>query len=213
MNPATNKRSDLIDLFLEKGATIVSTLQYAILEAPTSDLVEELFENEKFKVQFIAALDRNDTDVMALLQGKMGRLENRESCFFLIEEIAKERLAQAIKIEDSPSILLKDQMQLFLNTEYINLFIEPTEPSKEKIEAYLDQGADIDARSSHGETALMYAAKKGYVTAVSVLLAKGADMTIKNNNKTALDLAQEKGQAPVAEVLCNCLDAASIRRG
>ncbi|MEA3506386.1 MAG: ankyrin repeat domain-containing protein [Elusimicrobiota bacterium] len=63
-------------------------------------------------------------------------------------------------------------------------------------------GADLDALDSAGETALMKAARKGFFMTVSLLLRKGANKTIKNEEgKTAYDLAKEENTFLAAERL------------
>jgi len=56
----------------------------------------------------------------------------------------------------------------------------------------LDAGADVNARSEGGETALMWAARDGTPEHLKVLLDAGADASIKDTDgKTVWDLAQD----------------------
>ena len=58
----------------------------------------------------------------------------------------------------------------------------------------IDAGANINAASRDGWTALMYAAACGNASAVKMLIDKGADVKVKNcKGKTALDIARERG--------------------
>jgi hypothetical protein len=50
------------------------------------------------------------------------------------------------------------------------------------MERLLDGGADIDAQDNGGETALMYAAKYGRKEALQILLARGANPAIRDND-------------------------------
>ena len=53
----------------------------------------------------------------------------------------------------------------------------------------LDRGAQIDDQDNRGRTALMIAAELGHAAAVDLLLARGADKTLKDKQgKTAADL-------------------------
>ena len=61
----------------------------------------------------------------------------------------------------------------------------------EIVKYLVEQGANINARSSYNTTALMEAAYKGNFEIVKFLVQNGADVNIKNNdNKTALDAAK-----------------------
>ena len=59
------------------------------------------------------------------------------------------------------------------------------------MEWLLDQGVNVNVKSSIGATALMYAASRGKKDTVRLLLARGADANAQNNvGKTALTLAE-----------------------
>ena len=70
------------------------------------------------------------------------------------------------------------------------------------IEDLLDRGADIEARTGEGTTALMFASGGGQVAAVELLLDRGADIEARNDDgNTALILASAMGEDEVAAVL------------
>jgi hypothetical protein len=50
------------------------------------------------------------------------------------------------------------------------------------IQALIENGADVNAKSAHGVTALCYAAAAGNTNAVKILLEKGADVKAKGEN-------------------------------
>ncbi len=63
-------------------------------------------------------------------------------------------------------------------------------------------GADVNAVSNDGTTALMYAAANGFSENVKVLLENGADINAENNNgDTALYLAKEYGRTYTIRIL------------
>jgi ankyrin repeat protein len=71
------------------------------------------------------------------------------------------------------------------------------------IELLLASGANVNAVSpARKESALMYAAARGYLDVVKLLLEKGADSSLKNNDdETALDLARKQNQQAVVQLL------------
>jgi hypothetical protein len=78
------------------------------------------------------------------------------------------------------------------------------------LERLLDAGADIDAQGNGGETALMYAAKYGSKEALQILLARGANPAIRDNDgRTA---AAVTGNSNDAAELSRILEEAIRRR-
>ncbi len=60
----------------------------------------------------------------------------------------------------------------------------------QEVERLLAAGADVNAKSSIGSTALLYAADAGHYSVVKVLIAAGADVNARNNRGwTALSRA------------------------
>jgi Ankyrin repeats (many copies) len=70
------------------------------------------------------------------------------------------------------------------------------------VRVLLDAGADINARDEGGITPLMNAAWFGCVDAVRELLQRGADPLLRENkNRSAMDLASERGHRAVEALL------------
>lgn len=70
------------------------------------------------------------------------------------------------------------------------------------IKRLLEKGAAVNAQNRTGETALMYAAWRGYLEIVQLLLVHHADVTLKNRQgDTALTLAESKGHLAIVEML------------
>lgn len=71
-------------------------------------------------------------------------------------------------------------------------------------ELLLDHGADVDARTHGGFTALMEAAQNGDLGVVQLLLARGADPALESDQgKSAEDLSTGSGHISVADALRN----------
>jgi ankyrin repeat protein len=71
------------------------------------------------------------------------------------------------------------------------------------VKLLLDHGAEIDARDREsGATPLFYAASWGRAEVVDLLLARGADCTLKNTRgQTPLEAAQENSQKEAADLI------------
>ena len=66
----------------------------------------------------------------------------------------------------------------------------------------LSQGADVNARGSGGETALMLAASRGRLDIMGLLIERGADVNAATDaGNTALMLAAARGQVDAARAL------------
>ena len=61
------------------------------------------------------------------------------------------------------------------------------------LSALISAGANVDARDAEGKVALMYAAQRGFIDIVQILLAKGSDSNSKGyDGSSALILAARK---------------------
>lgn len=73
---------------------------------------------------------------------------------------------------------------------------------KEALAKLIAATGDPDVAQKQGYTALMIAASNGFTGACEVLLAAGANRTLKlADGKTAADIARERGHAELAELL------------
>ena len=70
------------------------------------------------------------------------------------------------------------------------------------VKRLLEAGAEVNLKTSTGDTPLFYAARGGYKTIVEMLIAKSADINSKNNNGLApLHLAVRGNQKDIVELL------------
>ncbi len=75
-------------------------------------------------------------------------------------------------------------------------------PNEQVVRWLLAHGADVDARSPNGTTPLMMAAGYGGLSGAEVLIAAGADVTLRNDHRmTAADFARRAGQDDMAAQL------------
>src|SRR5713101_9572583 len=81
------------------------------------------------------------------------------------------------------------------------LFIAAGEGRSDVVRYLLAEGADVNAREQFGDTALTEAAYYGHVALVKELLAHGADINAVGNDGTALDIALNRSNAAVADLL------------
>jgi hypothetical protein len=74
-----------------------------------------------------------------------------------------------------------------------------TGPSTELLRFLLERGAPLNARSPNGSTPLMMAARYGPESSVDLLLAQGADRTLRNERELdASDFARLEGREKLA---------------
>ncbi|MXZ01832.1 hypothetical protein F4Y93_14760 [Candidatus Poribacteria bacterium] len=67
---------------------------------------------------------------------------------------------------------------------------------------FIAKGAAVNTQNRTGETALMYAAWRGYTDIVALLLENRADVNLKNGHgETALTLAESKGHSEIVKML------------
>lgn len=74
------------------------------------------------------------------------------------------------------------------------------------VELLADHGADLN-RTRYGKTALMCASQRGHLGIAQFLIHRGADLHLRNSEgKSALDLALEKGNEDIAQLLRQEID-------
>jgi hypothetical protein len=71
------------------------------------------------------------------------------------------------------------------------------------VKSLLDRGADVNAKSPYGSTALLFASDHGHAEVVKLLLDRGADPNIEDTfyHQTALSWAAQKRRPEIAKLL------------
>ena len=80
-----------------------------------------------------------------------------------------------------------------------------------EVTALLDKGADVNAKFRYGATALFKAAERGHVEVAKILLARGADVTVKDTfyGATAMTWALDNEHIEIVRLLLE-KDASSV---
>lgn len=81
------------------------------------------------------------------------------------------------------------------------LFLAAGEGKLEVVRYLLDEGADVNASEKLGNTALAEAAYYGHIDVVKELLLRGANINAVGDGGTALDIAINRNNTPVADLL------------
>jgi ankyrin repeat protein len=81
------------------------------------------------------------------------------------------------------------------------LFLAAGEGRLEIVRYLLDEGADVNAREKYGNTALSEAAFYGQTAVTRELLVRGAEVNVIGEDGTALDIAINRNNTAVADLL------------
>ena len=81
------------------------------------------------------------------------------------------------------------------------LFLAAGEGRLDVVRYLLDQGADVNARERLGNTALAEATYYGHIAVIKELLFRGADINAIGEGGTALDIAVNRNNPAVADLL------------
>ena len=77
---------------------------------------------------------------------------------------------------------------------------------EKKVDQFLKNGADVNAKDEYGYTPLSCAASRGHEKVVELLLKNKADIKARNCYGTALHVAAENGHAKVVSLLLEGAD-------
>ena len=81
------------------------------------------------------------------------------------------------------------------------LFLAAGEGKLDVVRYLLDEGADVNARENWGSTPLIEAAYSGHIDVIKELLLRGADINVISEQGTALDIAINRNNPAVADLL------------
>ena len=182
---ARSRNSDLVALLLEQGADP---------NLPDSDgmspLVHAVMRNHVPSIEALAAkgadIERENRQGYTPLEIAIGE-DQLFAAKALIKAGAKVGTANG-KQKITPLMLVASQLSAQARTTHLAGGPTPVDIAEQLIE----HGAEVDARSAAGVTALMVAAGHNNAPMIGLLLGKGANSALKNNlGKTALDVARE----------------------
>lgn len=81
------------------------------------------------------------------------------------------------------------------------LFLAAGEGKLNAVRYLLDEGADVNLRGEHGNTALTEATFYGHVSVIKELVMRGADVNVISTNGTPLDIAVGRNNVAVIDLL------------
>lgn len=114
-----------------------------------------------------------------------------------VSEVAYADYEPEVPPEDFPDE--KTQYTEMSNNDFVTLCFYS---DADRVEEAIMNGADVNAKTNKGFTALMYAAREGHTKTAEVLLKHGANANEKDKKgKTALMLAKERGHTKVADII------------
>lgn len=87
-------------------------------------------------------------------------------------------------------------------TNFYPLLAAADEGNVDRVRSLIAEGADVNATTGSGPTALILAVEGGYLDVAKILLSKGADVNAKDNSgQTALIYAAKKGHLDILQQL------------
>jgi quinoprotein dehydrogenase-associated probable ABC transporter substrate-binding protein len=182
---ARSRNSDLVALLLEHGAD--PNLPDADGMSP---LVHAVMRNHVPSIKALAAkgadVEKENRQGYTPLEIAIGE-DQLFAAGALIKAGAKVGAANG-KQKITPLMLVASQLSAQARTTHLAGGPTPVDIAEQLIE----HGAEVDAKSAAGVTALMVAAGHNNAPMIGLLLGKGANPALKNNlGKTALDVARE----------------------
>jgi len=170
---------------------------------PLSSILESL-ETPEDSVASTADTDLIVTDTLPEFQESSVPIDS-------LDEISDTGYSSIDTVQSVPDTLnyIEDTMEVFTDTSYFipgddgySLILAADDGDIEAIDLLVSRGADLDAATSEGVTALMYASHNGFPDVVNYLLQKGAEVNaVPENGITALISASKTGDYEICEML------------
>jgi quinoprotein dehydrogenase-associated probable ABC transporter substrate-binding protein len=192
---ARQRHPDMVELLIESGADV---------NLPNTDGVTAL----------VAAVMRDDVPSIKVLLGKGADIEKPgpEGYPPLAVAIAESKYEAAkalmeaganVKTADGPDKLTPLMIAAGQTSPAEGAVFLPTSTKPIDIaQGLLERGADVNAKSASGVTALMVAAAHNNPPVIGLLIEAGADINAKDNQgKTAQDVAQSNGNLEAAQAI------------
>jgi len=140
--------------------------------------------NDLNSTPFLLAAERGDLDALKVLLGKGARVNKRE---FFHSTTPLMLACQGPDGEDEPPLV---GLQMRAQEEAVRFLIE--------------QGAEIDAVSDNGNTAIGNAVRRGNASIIRILLDSGAKTSeALPRGQSLIELAKARGHADVVDILTN----------
>ncbi len=185
---------DVVQTLLDRGADVNAkdhegwTALMMAARTPRRDVMQALLAKGAVQDLFVAAILGDVVLVRTLLdQGAdvNARTNNGETALFLASQKSHQQVVQ--------ELLAKGAQQ--------DLFIAAILGDMALLRAMLDQGADVNAKTNDGETALILACKQGRLEEVRTLLER-AEINAKDKyGETALMKASRAGHLEIVQAL------------
>lgn len=157
------------------------------------------------------AIDRNNSNIVEILVDSGAEIETvvGEKLFNWIEQAIYFSSFDVVKVLTKPSVITPDKIMNYVDKNGNSLLIitlfgnsKMSERSNQIFNHLLSMGIDINIKNNLGNTALMYAASKGFSNIVSKLIAAGATINSQDNdNNTALIAATRNGHTEIVRQL------------
>lgn len=180
------------------------------LEVRWQSGVRQVFENLPANQEHIIS-EFSDTPEDALFKavwtGDISTLRNMNIDVNLKDAVGRTPLRIAAEKADIPMVMFLIENGADVNIADANgntplIFIINKTGNLEITKHLIAKGAAVNTQNRTGETALMYAAWRGYTDIVAFLLENRANITLKNGHgETALTLAESKGHSEIVKML------------
>ena len=180
------------------------------LEVRWQSGVRQVFENLPANQEHTIS-EFSDTPEDALFKavwtGDISTLRNMNIDVNLKDAVGRTPLRIAAEKADIPMVMFLIENGADVNIADANgntplIFIINKTGNLEITTHLIAKGAAVNTQNRTGETALMYAAWRGYTDIVAFLLENRANITLKNGHgETALTLAESKGHSEIVKML------------